>query len=74
MLHEYHAIYNVRYYPRFHRTAVVLERITRGYEGITICIYPYTHLSDNGLGRLVSPFLQATKDLRDSRGIALLCF
>jgi hypothetical protein len=26
------------------------------------------------LGRQVSPFLQATKALRESRGIALLCF
>jgi hypothetical protein len=33
MLHEYHIIYSVRYYPRFHVTAVGLGTITHGYGG-----------------------------------------
>jgi hypothetical protein len=34
----------------------------------------WINTSSSQLGRLVSPFLQATKALRESRGIALLCF
>jgi hypothetical protein len=36
MLHEYHVIYSVQYYPRFHVTAV--ERINRGYGGTYIYV------------------------------------
>jgi hypothetical protein len=33
MLHEYHVIYSVRYYPRFHITAVGLGTYYPGYGG-----------------------------------------
>jgi hypothetical protein len=42
MLHEYHVIYSVRYYPRFHVTAVGLESITSRYGGTTV----YGNLAD----------------------------
>jgi hypothetical protein len=38
MLHEYHVIRSVRYYPRFQITAVGLERITNGYGGSTVYV------------------------------------
>jgi hypothetical protein len=42
MLHEYHVIYSVRYYPRFHVTAVRLWTITRRHGGTPV-IYIHTH-------------------------------
>jgi hypothetical protein len=42
MLHEYHVIYSVRYYPRFHVTAVGLGthyQWIRGHYSIVLCSY-----------------------------------
>jgi hypothetical protein len=39
LLHKYHVIYSVRYYPRFHELRQVLERITRGYGGTPVQCY-----------------------------------
>jgi len=43
---KYHVIYSVRYYPRFHVTAVILGRFTREYGGplVYTSIEAYIHM------------------------------
>jgi hypothetical protein len=59
MLHEYHVVYSVQYYPRFHVTAVGLgmyDPCIRGY----YC---------TELGDYMSQFMWVPVDLRDDQRV-----
>jgi hypothetical protein len=47
VLHEYHVIYSVLYYPRFHTTAVGLGTYYPGYGDNTVLLLPWQVSANN---------------------------
>jgi hypothetical protein len=68
MLHEYHVIYSVRYYPRFHVTAIGLGR-TSGSHTEKIGRTPKFGLNARNKDLLLQPATNPTFTSRDCRSL-----